>query len=129
MERIITNILTEDLKATSETLEKLLDFIIEFDSDWFVIMAKGNNRLSAFKRDSEFIPIDYQMKAQGVIITFVVENVEVYFTRANNLGLNIVEEPRDLPYGQRRMLVQDPSGILLDISSPTAQLDPKYAKG
>ncbi|WP_420875357.1 VOC family protein [Photorhabdus aegyptia] len=61
-----------------------------------------------------------------MIITCIVEDVEPYYLKAQKLGFNIVEPPRDLPYGQRRLLIKDESGALLDISSPTALLDPNY---
>jgi uncharacterized glyoxalase superfamily protein PhnB len=126
MERMLTNILTDDIQATRDTLVNLLDFNVEFEAKWFVSLAKENIHVSAFKRNSEFIPEPYQLNAQGIILTFVVKNVETYYLRAKNQGINIVEAPTDMPYGQRRMLVKDPSGILLDISSPTAQLGSEY---
>jgi predicted enzyme related to lactoylglutathione lyase len=126
MERMLTNILTDDLNSTRDTLTKLLDFKIEFEADWFISMTKGIFSVSAFKRDSEFVPNEFQLPAQGVILTFVVNDLSTYFTRAKNLGINIIEEPRVMPYGQRRMLIKDSSGVVFDISSPTAQLSDEY---
>ncbi|OWO81755.1 hypothetical protein B5C26_12415 [Photorhabdus luminescens] len=60
------------------------------------------------------------------LLTCIVEDVESYYLKAQKLGLNIVEPPRDLPYGQRRLLIKDESGALLDISSPTVSFDPNY---
>ncbi|MDR6225709.1 VOC family protein [Desmospora profundinema] len=125
MNRMLTNILTDDIKATRDTLVGLFDLEVEFDSDWFVSMVGngGTVRIGAFQRNSDFVPSSYQLPAQGVIITIVVDDVESYFSRAKSQDLHIVEEPRDLPYGQRRMLVQDPSGLLIDISAPTASVN------
>jgi catechol 2,3-dioxygenase-like lactoylglutathione lyase family enzyme len=124
---MITNILCDDLMATRNTFGDLLDFNADFESDWFISMnGPRGERIGLFSRTSEFIPLDFQHHPQGVIITILVDEVDQYFEKARTLGLRVVEGPRDLPYGQRRMLVHDPSGILIDISAPTAAVDPDF---
>ncbi|REF27600.1 putative enzyme related to lactoylglutathione lyase [Xenorhabdus cabanillasii] len=124
---MLTNILTDDLASTSNLFANLLNFNIEYKSDWFITMSSGAHRkISAFLRTSEFIPELYQKPCQGLIITFVVKDVEPYLSKAKTLTLELVEPPRDLPYGQRRLLIKDKSGALIDISAPTAPLDRNY---
>ncbi len=124
----MTNLLTDDLAATRDLFRGLLNFEIEYEADWFVSMADGDgNRVAAMARTSEFVPEEFQNSAQGVIITVIVKDVEEYFERAKSLKATIVEEPTDLPYGQRRLLLRDASGALVDVSSPTAPLDPAYS--
>ncbi|MCC8366905.1 hypothetical protein J8V57_11505 [Xenorhabdus sp. PB61.4] len=124
---MLVNILTEDLTSTKDLFVNLLKFNIEYESYWFISMSsESNEQVSAFLKTSEFIPEEYQKPCQGVIITFVVENIDSYFEKAQTLKLDIIEPPRDLPYGQRRMLIKDKSGALIDISSPIAPLDPTY---
>lgn len=125
---LIANLLTDDLKSTRDLFVEWLDFEVEYEADWFICMfANGKGRVSAFRRTSEFIPKAYQRSVQGIILTIVVDDVEPYFERAQKLDLNIVESPRDLPYGQRRFLVADASGALIDVSAPTAQLEAEFA--
>lgn len=125
---MITNLLTDNLQATRDLFVNLLGFEIEYEADWFICMREDENaRVSAFLRTSEFVPEAYQKSAQGVIITVIVDNVDQYHEKAKSLKLNIAEGPRDLPYGQRRLLLEDPSGALVDLSSPTAELDPSYS--
>lgn len=124
---MLTNILTDDLISTRDLFVNLLDFGIEYESDWFISMSSERHcQVAAFLRTSAFIPELYQKSCQGLIITCVVEDVVPYFSKAKELGLNIIEPPRDLPYGQRRFLIKDKSGALIDISAPTALLDPSY---
>ncbi|WP_434526529.1 VOC family protein [Photorhabdus asymbiotica] len=124
---MLTNILTDNLMSTRDLFVNLLNFNIEYESNWFVSMSsEKHGQVSAFLRTSEFIPDIYQKSCQGLIITCIVENVESYYLKAQKFGFNIVEPPRDLPYGQRRLLIKDESGALLDISAPTASLDPSY---
>ncbi|PHM64550.1 hypothetical protein Xsto_02824 [Xenorhabdus stockiae] len=124
---MLVNILSDDLISTRDLFVNLLKFSIEYESCWFISMSsESNEQVSAFLKTSEFIPKAYQQACQGVIITFVVKNIDAYFETAKTLKLDIIEPPRDLPYGQRRMLIKDKSGALIDISSPIAPLDPTY---
>jgi hypothetical protein len=124
---MMTNLLTDDLDATRRLFEELLGFQVEFEADWFVSMkAPNGGQLGVMARTSEFIPKAYQKSPQGVMITAVVNDVERLFAAAKEMKLNILEIPRDLPYGQRRMLLLDASGALVDVSSPTAPVDPRY---
>lgn len=124
---MMTNLFTNDLGATRRLFKELLGFTVEFEADWFVSMrAPTGGQLGVMARTSEFIPKAHQKLPQGVMITVVVDDVEQVFAAAKKLKLNILENPRDLPYGQRRMLILDASGALLDVSSPTAPVDPRY---
>jgi len=124
---MLTNLLTDDFASTKQLFIDLLDFSVEFEADWFIsLVGPEGSKVGVMLRTSEFIPKAYQKPAQGVMITLVVDNVERYFDKARKLGLNILEEPKDLPYGQRRLLLIDASGALIDVSSPTAPLDPQY---
>jgi predicted enzyme related to lactoylglutathione lyase len=124
---VITNLFTKDLTATRDLFVQLLRFEVEYESDWFISMvAPDGGKVAAMLQSSEFIPKVFQKRASGIMITVVVKDVEVEFARAKKLNLKLIEEPRDMPYGQRRMLIADASGALLDVSSPTAPLDPKY---
>ncbi len=124
---MLTNLLTDNLIPTRDLFVKLLGFEIEYELDWFISMVGQDGvKVSAMLRTSEFVPKDYQKTVQGVIITVVVDDVEPFFDKAKKLKLNIVEAPRDLPYGQRRLLLADVSGALVDVSAPTAPLDPSY---
>ncbi|WP_340607848.1 VOC family protein [Xenorhabdus bharatensis] len=124
---MLVNILSDDLISTRDLFVNLLKFSVEYESCWFISMSsESNEQVSAFLKTSDFIPEAYQQACQGVIITFVVKNIDAYFETAKTLKLDIIEPPRDLPYGQRRMLIKDKSGALIDISSPIAPLDPTY---
>ncbi|MFK7801946.1 MAG: VOC family protein [Anaerolineae bacterium] len=50
-------------------------------------------------------------------ITFVVDDCETIFEKAQGLGVEIVQEPEMTFYGQKRLLLKDPAGILVDVSS------------
>ena len=51
------------------------------------------------------------------MLTVVVDDVDAVHAKALAAGDVIVEAPEDKFYGQRRMLLEGPEGVLLDISS------------
>lgn len=121
MKRQFTNILTEEVAVTAAFYEKLLGLVPQFSADWFVNLADPDTpglELGILKQTSDIVPARAQRAPAGVILTFVVEDCDTIYDRAREMNAVIVEPPRDLPYGQRRMIVRDPAGTFVDISSP-----------
>lgn len=116
------NICSDQLSTTRDFYVDLLGFEVSFDSDWFVQLRANDSgaTIGIMARDHELVPEQARGAASGSYITIVVDDVESVFARAKDLSVPIAEEPKDLFYGQRRMLVIDPNGVLVDVSSPTA---------
>ncbi|UGT63393.1 VOC family protein [Nocardia asteroides] len=116
------NICSDRLSTTRDFYVDLLGFHVSFDSDWFVQLSAEDSGaiIGIMARDHELVPEQARGAASGSYLTIVVDDVETVFARAKELSVPIVEEPKDLFYGQRRMLVVDPNGVLVDVSSPTA---------
>jgi hypothetical protein len=53
------------------------------------------------------------------VLSFVVDDVDAVHADAERRGLSVVAPPRNLFYGQRQLLLSDPNGALIDISTPT----------
>ena len=122
MKRCFTNILSENIERSALFYESLLGMKRHFDSDWFIILV--HDELSAFefgilKKNHEVVTAEIRSKPGGVLVTFVVEDCNEVFRQATSLGVDILEPPTDMPYGQKRMLLRDPDGVVIDISSPT----------
>ncbi|MEM8560923.1 MAG: VOC family protein [Pseudomonadota bacterium] len=119
--RILTNICSDDLPASKAFYIELLGFEVKFDSDWYVQLRSGSDSDSEYgiiQRNHELIPEDYRSAPTGMYVTFVVEDVDAVFAKANEMQLEIVRTPKNEFYGQRRFLLKDPNGCLLDICSP-----------
>ncbi len=119
--RAFTNILTDDVAATREFYVDLLGLTVAFDSDWFVNLTTADSsagELGIWRRDHKLIPNDWRQPPGGMVLTFVVDDVDAVHADAIQRGLSIVAEPRNLFYGQRQMLLTDPNGTLVDISTP-----------
>lgn len=114
------NIVSDDLPATKKWYVDLLGWATEFDSDWFVHLkapAASGVELGIIVAGHTIVPQGAGAGGGGVLLTFVVEDVDELHERAGELGYNIVEAPTDLFYGQRRMVLVDPVGTLVDVSS------------
>ncbi len=118
--RLITNICSDNLEKSKYFYTKLFDFSIAFDSDWFIQLISKNNglELGIIDRNNETVHNDYQKKPEGFFITFVVDNADDLYTIATKEGFEVLSKPTDTFYGQRRLLLKDPNGTLVDISSP-----------
>lgn len=117
---MFTSIYSDDLKATKQFYEELLGLQVNFDSDWIVQLSSPDNealKLTIQLRDHELVPQRFQKKPQGFSIAFVVKNCDAIFEKASAMNLEIIQEPKNEEYGQRRFLTVDPNGMLLDVSS------------
>ncbi len=119
--RVIPNICSTDLPRSRDFYVTLLGFEVNYDSDWYVQLRNPVNKELEFgiiSRTSDLVPAAYQTQPTGMYVTFVVPDVDAVFRKAQQLQLNILQEPRNEFYGQRRFLTVDPNGCLLDICSP-----------
>ncbi|PRX54877.1 VOC family protein [Flagellimonas meridianipacifica] len=125
IDRLFVNICSNNVSDSKSFYTKLFDFDVQFDSDWFVhLVSKGEKlELGIIDRNSDLVPEQYRDNPQGFYLTFVVVDVDAIFEAASQENLEILAKPENTFYGQRRMLLKDPSGALVDISSPTVHLD------
>lgn len=125
IERAFTNILSQDVNKAALFYQGLLGMTRHFDSDWFVVLTHADindYELGILDRQNELVPGAARAAPQGVFLTFVVKDVEAVFAKATAMGATILEPPTDMAYGQRRLLLRDVDGTVVDISAPTAPL-------
>ena len=120
LQRLMTNICSDKLEESKFFYQKLFDLIIAFDSDWFVQLQSADSglELGIIDKNNDLVPMSYRAQANGFYLTLVVENADVVFAKAKELGIKILQEPEDTSYGQRRLLLKDPNEVLIDVSSP-----------
>lgn len=127
--RVFANVLTDDVAATRDFYVRLLGLTVAFDSDWFVNLSSPSHdgspgyELGIWRRDHELIPEQFRQPPAGTVLSFVVDDVDAVYADARNRQLPIVAEPRNLFYGQRQLLLTDPNGALVDISTPVGMTD------
>lgn len=118
--RLMTNICSDKLQESKDFYISLFDFNVDYDSDWFVHLISKDKQLELgiIDKNNEIVHKDAQQDAKGFYMTFVVDNVDEFLEVATSKKFEIVEEPTNTFYGQRRLLLKDPNGILVDISAP-----------
>ena len=120
IKRLMTTLCTLDLPGTSDFYVELFVFEVAFDSDWFVQLVASDTglELGLIDQQHELVPPDFRNPPSGAYLTLVVEDVDQLHEAAQQSNVPIVAPPEDTFYGQRRMLIQDPAGTLIDVSSP-----------
>ncbi|SMG47981.1 hypothetical protein SAMN05661096_03396 [Marivirga sericea] len=120
LNRIMTNICSDNLAESRDFYTKLFDFKVDYDSDWFIHLISKDKKLELgiIDRTNEMVPKGFQNNPQGFYVTFVVDSADEIFKIAESEKFEIVNEPTNTFYGQRRLLLKDPNGTLVDISSP-----------
>ena len=126
---MMTNICSNKLPESRDYYTKLFDFNVNYDSDWFVHLISKDKQLELgiISLTSEIVPKEIKSSPQGLYMTFVVENTDEVFEIAKAEGFEVISEPSDTFYGQRRLLLKDPNGLIVDISSPIPNFEPKIA--
>ena len=126
MERCFTNILSSNTERTASFYEEVLGMRRHFDSDWFVILTHPDlvgMEFGILQRDHDIVPESIRQPPSGVMVTFVVKDCDEVYASARSRNAEVLEPPTDMFYGQRRLLLRDPDGTVVDVSSPTAARD------
>lgn len=121
MNRAFTNILTGNVDATATFYENLLGLHRTGDFGWFVVLTHQEMpgfELGILDQTHDTLPDGLQLAPGGTVLTFVVDDLDAVHARAQEIGAAIVQVPTDLPYGQRRLMLTDPAGTTVDVSSP-----------
>lgn len=123
LQRILSNLCSDDLKKSAAFYTSLFDFTVNYDSDWFVhlVSKESGLELGIILRDHQIVPEALPKSSgqshSGIYLTFVVEDSEVIYQQAVTMGYDILEKPTDTFYGQKRLLLLAPEGTICDISS------------
>lgn len=121
MNRLFANICSSDLGTAKRFYVELFGFEVKYDSDWFVHLGDSANaslELGLIDRNHDLVPESARGQSSGTYLTLVVDDVDFIYQRAKELQIDVIQLPTLTFYGQKRMLLHDPDGTLLDISSP-----------
>ena len=118
--RLFVNICTDDIGACKAFYTGLFAFDLAFDSDWFVQLRSPETglELGLIDRSHPVTPQEARGNSGGAYLTIVVDEVETIYQEARQKGHHILAAPQDTEYGQRRLLIQDPAGTVVDVSAP-----------
>jgi uncharacterized glyoxalase superfamily protein PhnB len=119
--RIVPNLSSEAFATSRDFYEAMFDLVLSVElDDWYVqLMVESEPTLNI-----GFVKPGHELLAgrtpspgsYGVVLTIHVDDVDVAYERAKQLG-EIVAEIRNEDYGQRHFLMVDPNGIVLNVMS------------
>lgn len=125
-DRIIFNILAHDIEETAHFYETLCGLKRVYTSDWYIVLTPTGElgkamcyELGIIDQVHENVPRAARGVFEGGYLTIVVDDVQAAHQRAEALGADIVRPPEATGYGQTKMILRDPNGVVVDISTPT----------
>lgn len=112
-------ITTDKLTETRDFYCQWLGFEVGFESDWFVwLYAPGERPFSLAFMSSDHPsrpPGPETFSGKGMILTLQVADAAAEYDRFKAAGLTFYYHLHDEPWGQRRFMLEDPSGTLVDV--------------
>ena len=121
MQRAFANVLSGDVEQTARFYQALLGMKRVGDFGWFVVLSHDEMpdlEFGILANDHDTVPEGINLVPGGTIFTFVVPDLDQVVEMATKLQADVVQEATDMPYGQRRLMLRDPDGNVIDISSP-----------
>ena len=118
MTSLFPDICTDDLAASRDFYRDLLGFRTVFENDWYVQMQLPDQpqvQLAFVLREHDSVPRAFQARAQGVLVTVELDDVDACHARARALGLALEYPLVSEVWGQRHFMVADPNGLLVDV--------------
>lgn len=119
IEDLYALVTTAALRETRDFYVEHLGFTVTFEATWFVLLtAAGDRGLSiAFMSPDHpsAPPGPEEFDGRGMILTLQVADAAAEYERLRARGVAIHHPLTDELWGQRRFLLRDPAGVLLDI--------------
>lgn len=125
MTSLFPDICTDDLAASRDFYRDLLGFEVIFENAWYVQMQHPKQpaaQIAFVLRDHDSVPRAFQARAQGVLVTVELDDVDACHAHARALGHPLAYPLVSEVWGQRHFMVADPNGLLVDVVQliPTA---------
>jgi catechol 2,3-dioxygenase-like lactoylglutathione lyase family enzyme len=112
-----TSVLADDVDATARFYVEHFGFERRLDLGWFTTLHHGDRpyELDVVERSHASVPEGFRRAPSGVILAFLVDDVDAVAARLADAGVELVTPVTDEEYGQRHVFVTDPSGTLVDV--------------
>jgi catechol 2,3-dioxygenase-like lactoylglutathione lyase family enzyme len=109
----------DDVPASSKFLATHFGYVERMAADGFASLGRddpGAVDLVFLRRGIEVLPEPLRdQRAAGVIVAFVVEDLEAEQERLRSEGVEITLPLREEPWGERLFQVTDPNGVVVQL--------------
>ena len=119
-----------EVSLSSKFLQVHLGFEEKFSADGFAYMAhpEAGMDIVFLRMGIEVLPKSmHEQKAAGIIVAFVVDNVEDEENRLKQNGVAITLPLQEDPWGERLFQIEDPNAITYQIVQWVKPSDGQYA--
>ncbi|MFF0720626.1 VOC family protein [Micromonospora sp. NPDC003816] len=109
----------EDVTTSAEFVKQHFGFREEMSADGFVSLARdgvGFNLIFLRTGLASLQPPSLKdQRAEGLLVVFVVDDIDAEYARLQAAGVPIVTELQTEPWGERFFQVTDPNGVILQV--------------
>ncbi|MDR0358621.1 MAG: VOC family protein [bacterium] len=108
----------DDVVASSTFLAEHFGFRQELAADGFASLARDDSGMHVvfLRRGLETLPPDQRHdRAGGLILAFVVDDLEGELARLRAEGVAITMPLTEEPWGERAFQVRDPNGVIIEL--------------
>jgi catechol 2,3-dioxygenase-like lactoylglutathione lyase family enzyme len=112
---------TTDVAASARFYREHFGFEVAFEAEWYVSLRHPlppHAEIALLDAGHETIPAGHRTPAAGVLVNIEVADVDGVASRLAAAGVPVVQELRSESFGQRHVIVRDPSGVLVDVITP-----------
>ena len=112
-------IVTAKLEATKKFYTEVLQFGITFENDFYLLLHTPDRSAELsflLPNHPSQQPLFHQSyNGSGMYLTVEVDRVEEEYQRLKKMGIPIVIDMREEPWGDKHFAIVDPNGIGIDI--------------
>jgi uncharacterized glyoxalase superfamily protein PhnB len=105
-------------EASARWAEKHLGFSLQMEADGFASLRHpeaGFNLIFLRTGLETFKPASVAGPADGLLVVFVVDDVDAELARLESEGATVVTPPETEPWGERYAQVADPNGVVYQL--------------
>lgn len=117
--KLNAGIITSKLAESKAFYRDVLEFGVTFENDFYLLMHTPQREAEISflvpEHASQQPLFQKPFQKQGVYLTIEVENVDDWYERLREKGVEIQIELRDEPWGDRHFAIMDPNGIGIDM--------------
>ena len=118
VQRIYPVLYSNDVARARDFYVTHFGFEVTFDSGWYASLRHRDNpayELAIVDSSHESIPETGRGRVSQLLLNFEVDDATAEAERLRNAGVDIAQELRDEPFGQRHVIVAAPDGVLIDV--------------
>ena len=122
MKLLSLRIITEDIKRLVEFFEKATCLTAQWCTEDFAELVTSSCTIAIGSTGTLalFGGNIAQPSSNKNVIEFLVKNVDEESERIKNLNIEIVQQPNNMPWGNRSLLFRDPDGNLNNFFTPVS---------